>query len=123
MIGSGWQLPAPPGGLISSRFAVNGGASSIGSSQSWIWDCGERSPLQQVEPVAGERPLEIVATGEDLAAAQRECAQRRELTVVEAEHVCEPVGNLPFACAAFRFDAYGDVLQSGDSLDDGTVTP
>ena len=86
------------------------GAGSIGSSKSWIWDCSERSPLQQVEPVAGERPLEVVATGEDLAAAQRECAQRRELTVVEAEHTCEPVGNLHFACAASRFDAYGDLL-------------
>jgi hypothetical protein len=86
------------------------GACSIGSSKSWIWDCCERSPLQQVKPVAGERPLEVVATGEDLAAAQRECVQRRELTVVETKHVCEPVGNLPFACAAFRVDAYGDVL-------------
>jgi hypothetical protein len=84
------------------------GACSIGSSKSW--DCCERSPLQQVEPVAGERPLEVVATGEDLAAAQRECVQRRELTVVEGKHVCESVGNLPFACAAFRVDAYGDVL-------------
>jgi hypothetical protein len=86
------------------------GAGSIGSSKSWIWDCSERSPLQQIEPVAGERPLEVVATGEDLAAAQRECAQRRELTVVEAEHVCEPLGNLPFAGAAFRVDPYCDVL-------------
>jgi hypothetical protein len=51
-----------------------------------------------------------VATGEDVAAAQRECVQRRELTVVEGKHVCESVGNLPFACAAFRVDAYGDVL-------------
>ena len=63
-----------------------------------------------------------MATGEDLAAAQRECVQCRELTVVEAEHVCEPVGNLHFACAAFRVDAYGDVLKSRDSLHDGTAT-
>jgi hypothetical protein len=77
----------------------------------------------RVEPAAGERPLEVVATGEDLAAAQRECVQRRELTAVEAKHLCEPVGNLPLACAAFRADAYGDVLEPRYSLDDGTVTP
>src|SRR5215218_2934719 len=97
MIGSGWQLPAPRGDLISSRLAVNGGASSIGSSQSWIWDCCERSPLQQIEPVAGERPLEVVATGEDLVAAQRECVQPGEVTVAEAKHAREPLGNLALA--------------------------
>src|SRR5215216_6387649 len=93
------------------------GAGSIGSSQSWIWDCCERSPLQQVEPVAGERPLEVVATGEDLVAAQRECVQPGEVTVAEAKHAREPLGNLALAGTASRVDPYGDVLQSRDSLD------
>jgi hypothetical protein len=87
------------------------------------WDRCERSPLQEVEPAAGEGPLEIVAPAEHLVATERERMKRSELCIVEAEYAGEPLGNLRAACAASRGGAYGDVLQSRYSCDDGTVAP
>ena len=89
---------------------------------SWTWGRCERSPLQQVETAAGERPLEVVAAAENLVAAEREGMKRGELCVVEAEHVGEPLRDVGVACAALRVDAYGNILQPRDSCDDGTVT-